>query len=88
MCAMIINHARRPDDVTVHCLCTLHMSRPPVSAERRVVYTGFNLAPRAGDRAAGQSPAEIRRQRAALGDRVIAGQQGNRNSARMASHEL
>ncbi len=36
-------------DVTVHCSCTLHMSRPPVSAERRVVYTGFGLAPRAGD---------------------------------------
>jgi hypothetical protein len=78
----------RAGDVTVHCSCTLHMSRPPVSAERRVVYTGFNLAPRAGDKAAGQSHAEIRRQRAALNDHVIAGQQGNRNSARMASHEL
>ena len=40
----------RTGDVTVHCSCTLHMSRPPVSAERRVVYTGFGLAPRPGDR--------------------------------------
>lgn len=31
--------------VTVHCSCTLHMSRAPVSLERRVVYTGFELAP-------------------------------------------
>src|SRR2546430_11411004 len=40
----------RTGDITVHCSCTLHMSRPPVSAERRVVYTGFGLAPRPGDR--------------------------------------
>ncbi len=38
----------RTGDVTVHCSCTLHMSRPPVSAERRVVYTGFSLAPPPG----------------------------------------
>ena len=36
-------------DVTVHCSCTLHMSRPPIDQERRVVYTGFGLAPRPGD---------------------------------------
>ena len=39
----------RTGDVTVHCTCTLHMSRPPVDRERRVVYTGFGLAPRPGD---------------------------------------
>lgn len=55
-------------DVTVHCSCTLHMSRPPESAERRVVYTGFGLAARAGDRRAKLDPAEIRRQRQALSD--------------------
>jgi hypothetical protein len=55
-------------DVTVHCSCTLHMSRPPVSAERRVVYTGFGLAPRPGDRRARLDPAEVRRQRQALSD--------------------
>jgi hypothetical protein len=58
----------RTGDVTVHCSCTLHMSRPPASAERRVVYTGFGLAPRPGDRRAQLDPAEIRRQRAALND--------------------
>lgn len=55
-------------DVTVHCSCTLHMSRPPISDERRVVYTGFGLAPRPGDHRGDLHPAEIRRQRAALND--------------------
>ena len=55
-------------DVTVHCSCTLHMSRPPISDERRVVYTGFGLAPRPGDHRGDLDPAEIRRQRAALND--------------------
>jgi Phytanoyl-CoA dioxygenase (PhyH) len=32
-------------DVTIHLSCTLHMSQPPVAAERRVVYTGFRLPP-------------------------------------------
>ena len=57
-------------DVTVHCSCTLHMSRPPVDRERRVVYTGFGLAPRAGDVSEDLSPEEIRRRRAALSDQV------------------
>jgi hypothetical protein len=33
----------RTGDVTVHLSCTLHMSQPPVSAERRVMYTDFRL---------------------------------------------
>lgn len=37
----------RTGDVTVHCSCTLHMSHPPVESERRVMYTGFSLPPRA-----------------------------------------
>ena len=53
-------------DVTVHCSCTLHMSRPPESAERRVVYSGFGLAARSGDHRVELDPAEIRRQRHAL----------------------
>jgi ectoine hydroxylase-related dioxygenase (phytanoyl-CoA dioxygenase family) len=57
-------------DITVHCSCTLHMSRPPVSAERRVVYTGFDLAPLEGDHAMTRSEAERRVERAALNDRV------------------
>ena len=57
-------------DITVHCSCSLHMSRPPVSAERRVVYSGFSLTPRAGDHHTDPDPAEIRRQRAALSDQT------------------
>ena len=60
----------RTGDITVHCSCTLHMSRQPVSKERRVVYTGFGLAPRLGDRPIEQTPERIREQRAALNDRV------------------
>ena len=48
----------RTGDVTVHCSCTLHMSRPPVSAERRVVYTGFGLGPRSGDHRVPIDPAQ------------------------------
>jgi hypothetical protein len=55
-------------DLTVHCSCTLHMSRPPVDRERRVVYTGFGLAPRPGDVYEELSPEEIRRRRASLSD--------------------
>jgi len=57
-------------DVTVHCSCTLHMSRPPIDLERRVVYTGFGLAPRPGDVGEDLDPAEIRRRRQALSDQV------------------
>ncbi len=57
-------------DVTVHCSCTLHMSRPPVSAERRVVYTGFELSPRQGDHRRARTEDEERRDRAALNDHV------------------
>jgi hypothetical protein len=56
-------------DVTVHCSCTFHMSRPPVSAERRVVYTSFSLAPRHGDRPDDRDPAAKRRARAELSTR-------------------
>jgi hypothetical protein len=60
----------RTGDVTVHCSCTLHMSRPPVSAERRVVYTGFDLAPRSADRRPVLDAAAVRRERASLNDRT------------------
>jgi hypothetical protein len=39
-------------DVTVHCSCTLHMAQPPVERERKVMYTGFGLAPRSAPGAA------------------------------------
>src|SRR4029079_8978899 len=57
-------------DVTVHCSCTLHMSRPPIDLERRVAYTGFGLAPRPGDDNEELDPEEIRRRRQALSDQV------------------
>ncbi len=57
-------------DVTVHCSCTLHMSRPPVERERRVVYTGFGLARRPGDAEVAADAEEVRRARAALNDQV------------------
>ena len=78
----------RTGDVTVHCSCTLHMSRPPVSAERRVVYTGFGLAPRPGDHRPELDPAEIRRERAALNDRVRAKQHSSPAGSRTASFDL
>jgi hypothetical protein len=62
----------RTGDCTVHCSCTLHMSRPPVEHGRQVVYTGFNLAPRPGDVVAPVDPEEVRRDRAALSDQVRA----------------
>jgi hypothetical protein len=60
----------RTGDVTVHCSCTLHMSRPPVSRERRVVYTDYRLAPRAGDVVPAADEEVIRRERAALNDQA------------------
>jgi hypothetical protein len=30
-------------DITIHLSCTLHMSQPPVTRERRVVYSDFSL---------------------------------------------
>jgi hypothetical protein len=64
------------------------MSRPPVSAERRVVYTGFNLAPRPGDITARRSAEEIRRERVSINDDVRRLQQRGEVTARTASHEL
>ncbi len=78
----------RTGDVTVHCSCTLHMSRPPVSAERRVVYTGFGLAPRAGDRQPEHTAEEIRRERARLNEQVRSQQQVRTLSSRSASFDL
>ena len=44
------------------------MSRPPVSRERRVVYTGFGLAARPGDVTKPVDRDTIRRERADLDD--------------------
>jgi len=59
------------------------MSRPPVSAERRVVYTGFELAPRPGDHRRAMTEEEKRRDRAALNDHVR-----NQTTLSTASFEL
>ena len=77
----------RTGDLTVHCSCTLHMSRPPVSAERRVVYTGFGLAPRPGDHVVERTAEERRIDRAQLGDRVR-NQERQALGARSTSFEL
>jgi hypothetical protein len=78
----------RTGDVTVHCSCTLHMSRPPVSAERRVVYTGFGLAPRVGEERPQRSAAEVRRARASLNDHVMRQQHDHALGSRAASYDL
>jgi hypothetical protein len=57
-------------DCTIHCSCTAHMSRPPESAERRVCYTGFALAPLPDDVVPSRSAEEIRKDRAGLQDMV------------------
>lgn len=43
-----------PGDLTVHLSCTLHMAMPPRTAERKVMYSGFGLPPRAGDTGVGR----------------------------------
>jgi hypothetical protein len=35
----------RTGDVTIHLSCTLHMSQPPVTHTRKVLYTGFGQQP-------------------------------------------
>jgi hypothetical protein len=55
-------------DLTVHMSCALHRSTHPVRHERRVVYTGFALPPRAGDHHADEAQPRLRRERAAIGD--------------------
>ncbi len=54
----------RRGDVTVHASCTLHRSTHPTSAERRVVYTGFALPLRPGDRLEPADQQALARQRA------------------------
>lgn len=78
----------RTGDVTIHCSCTLHMSRPPVSAERRVSYTGFGLAPRDGDRIVERTAEEIRADRASLNDHVRRQQADHELGTRVGSFDL
>src|SRR4029079_589931 len=39
----IVDVPTEAGDITIPLSCTLHMSQPPVSRERRVVYTDFSL---------------------------------------------
>ena len=48
-------------DVTVHLSCTLHMSQPPVTRERRVMYTDFRLPEDQGGDPGEATIARIRR---------------------------
>ena len=48
----------RTGDVTVHLSCTLHMSQPPVTHERRVMYTTFRLPDPTGDATRGRRELE------------------------------
>jgi hypothetical protein len=54
----------RTGDVTVHLSCTNHMAQPPVTNERRVLYTGFGL-PHADAAAASAARDRLRRDREA-----------------------
>ena len=45
----------RTGDVTVHCSDTLHRAHPPTQQPRKVVYSGFGLPLRPGDRAEPES---------------------------------
>ena len=42
----LIGVPTEPGDLTVHLSCTLHEATPPVTHERRVMYTGFGLPSR------------------------------------------
>ena len=64
------------------------MSRQPVSAERRVAYTGFGLAPRPGDSKVGKTDEQIRQERAALNDHVREQQEQGALSGTAASFTL
>jgi hypothetical protein len=44
----------RTGDVTIHLSCALHMAQPPVTRERRVMYTDFSLPDRDGGFAPGE----------------------------------
>ena len=55
-------------DVTVHLSCALHRSTHPTSQERRVVYTGFALPPRPGDRKEQVDRSVLARERADIAD--------------------
>lgn len=70
-------------DLTVHCSCTLHMSRPPVSEPRMVAYSGFSLKPIPGDTPPATDADEKHEARAKTG-----GQKDNLEGMTIADYEL
>ena len=56
-------------DVTVHTSCTIHRSTHPKASERRVIYTGFALPPRPGDRPEFVDQRVLAKERAGLANR-------------------
>jgi len=54
--------ATETGDMTIHCSCTLHMAQPPVTSERRVMYTTWSLPP-ADTAACWAGRAKVRRAR-------------------------
>lgn len=58
----LIDLPTRTGDVTVHLSCTTHMAQPPVTRERRVLYTAFAL-PAADPEAQRIGKARLRRAR-------------------------
>ena len=61
-------HAAR-GDVTVHTSCTVHRSTHPTQSERRVIYTGFALPVRPGDRRDSIDQRVLARERADIAGR-------------------
>lgn len=62
-------------DVTIHLSCTLHMSQPPVSRERRVLYTDFSLPDRDPGPAVGEDKLKRIRE---VASRTVSQQPGHR----------
>lgn len=60
----IVDLPTRTGDVTIHLSCTSHMAQPPVSRERRVLYTGFSL-PAPDPEAQARGKARLRQDREA-----------------------
>ena len=56
-------------DVTVHTSCTVHRSTHPSRSERRVIYTGFALPARPGDRRESEDQLVLARERADIAGR-------------------
>src|SRR5690606_15950978 len=64
----VVAVSTEPGDLTVHLGCTLHEAAPPKVQERRVMYAGFSLEPRADD---GDGGAHLSRNREEIPDLLL-----------------